>query len=646
MARKGNIIAVSSYKGVFISLNNGNYWTKASNGLYNSDYVESLLFYGNKIFAATSSHGIYVSSNNGNNWSATNSQPQDLYILTLASDSNKIYAGTSSGLYYSLDSGNVWYKNSSLPNNTGVSSVIINGGNIYLGTYTGVYISTNNGTTWSSVSNGLTNPYVNVLACSANNIYAGTSGGVYITSNNGGNWTQVNSGLTNLDVRTLAVNDSNVFAGTHSDTQGGKVFYSSNNGNLWTEVNNGFSPYMNIYDISSVGGLIFSGNNILAALDNVYVSSNDGTNWSPLGGITAQATAFAQIGNDLYVGGEGGVYKTSNDGNDWLHIYSRGTSLAVKGSNIYAGASSGIFMSSNNGNNWSVLASGANFNVNCLASFNNRVFAGTSYDGGMNSTGTIYYSDNGTNFINSSGIWLTTIYSIEKFGPRLFASSAYSIYGSSNNGISWGSPWGSISGGANCMALCDNKIFAGNGHGVSVSSDSGNTWQLRNNGITNTNINAFAVSGGNIFAASTFPRNIYVSSNYGLSWTSVNEGLPDVQINALTIKGNNILVATYNGVWSRPLSQIYTKIKEEDNNNSFSIFPNPATSHITISNHNFSSSDKTTITIFNLSGEQMMFDLFEGKDHSEIDVSALSKGLYVVKIQNVSDMECKKLVIE
>jgi hypothetical protein len=82
MARKGNIIAVSSYKGVFISLNNGNYWTKASNGLYNSDYVESLLFYGNKIFAATSSHGIYVSSNNGNNWSATNSQPQDLYILT------------------------------------------------------------------------------------------------------------------------------------------------------------------------------------------------------------------------------------------------------------------------------------------------------------------------------------------------------------------------------------------------------------------------------------------------------------------------------------------------------------------------------------------------------------------------------------
>src|ERR1035437_6757659 len=108
-------------------------------------------------------------------------------------------------------------------------------------------------------------------------------------------------------VKGLVVSGSNIFAGTKP----GGVYLSTNDGTNWTQVNNGLS----VTDINALGvngTVIYS-----TAAAFVYRSTNNGANWSNANvPMVTNYYCFAFNGNNIFVGG-GGVSVSTNNGTNW-----------------------------------------------------------------------------------------------------------------------------------------------------------------------------------------------------------------------------------------------------------------------------------------------------------------------------------------
>ena len=93
------------------------------------------------------------------------------------------------------------------------------------------------------------------------------------------------------------------------------------------------------------------------------------------------------------------------------------------------------------------------------------------------------------------------------------------------------------------MASIGNNIFAGMEYqqGVFISTNNGISWTQTS--LNNTNVNALATLGNNIFAG-TFSSGVLVSTNNGANWTQTS--LNTNTIYSLTVTGNTIYAGTNN----------------------------------------------------------------------------------------------------
>jgi len=253
------------------------------------------------------------------------------------------------------------------------------GTNLFTGTWAssypgGVFKSTNNGTNWLAVNTGLSDTSIMALAVNGSYIFAGTvNGGVFRSSNNGTNWVSMNAGLTNPTIYSLGVNGTNIFAGTYNG-----IYLSTNNGVSWSFT--GLTGYL-IFAIESIGSNVFAG----TSGSGVFRTSNNGVNWVEVNsGLTNTAIqCFTVIGPNLYAGTFSGVFLTTNNGANWTNTLGMaGTivnSLCVSGTNLFAGtAGGGVHLSTNNGSNWTSVGFGIpNTEVNTLAISGTNIYAGT-----------------------------------------------------------------------------------------------------------------------------------------------------------------------------------------------------------------------------------------------------------------------------
>jgi photosystem II stability/assembly factor-like uncharacterized protein len=111
-------------------------------------------------------------------------------------------------------------------------------------------------------------------------------------------------------------------------------------------------------------------------------------------------------------------------------------------------------------------------------------------------------------------------------------------------------------GGTNLFAALSNN-------GVFLSTNNGTSWTAVNNGLTNLDVRALAVSGTNLFAG-TYGGGVFLSTNNGASWNAMNNGLTSMNVQALAVSGTDlfagihnggIFLSTNNGIsWSKSLS--------------------------------------------------------------------------------------------
>ena len=96
------------------------------------------------------------------------------------------------------------------------------------------------------------------------------------------------------------------------------------------------------------------------------------------------------------------------------------------------------------------------------------------------------------------------------------------------------------------LAVSGTSLFAGTVAGVFLSTDNGTHWSSANNGLTNSLVMSFAICNTLLFVG-TNGGGVFLSSNSGVSWTSVNSGLTNLHVFSLATSDTNLFAGTSDG---------------------------------------------------------------------------------------------------
>ncbi len=283
-----DLLAGTSYDGVYKSTDNGVTWSPAKTGMGPKD-TRAIVSSCSTVVAGANYAGVYRSTNNGSSWNRSMAGfPAGSTVAGLYASGSTVLAGTYDGVYRSVDNGLNWnklYGNNDTINYSLVRGIYQNGDTIFAGCelqyHAAVYRSTDNGLTWLRKTSGIstTLKFLNAVTESGNNVLAGTDSGVYYSTNNGENWIHGN-GLTYY-VTNLATGGGYVYAAC--DYLG--IYRSSDNGVNWNVTISGL-------DFTSVGAM----NNyacVGSSEQGAYVTTNNGSQWFGVSGFPSGESVFS-----------------------------------------------------------------------------------------------------------------------------------------------------------------------------------------------------------------------------------------------------------------------------------------------------------------------------------------------------------------
>ncbi len=503
--------------GVFRSTTNGNSWTAA--GLSNILISTLLVFDTDLIALSENGSSIYRTSNNGISWTETIT---NFYISSLVVSDTNLFAESFNGyVYLSTDKGTSWdIFHPVLPTDVPARSIIAIGTDLYIsaGLYGGTYEifrSSDNGNTWTAVV--AAPPFGSSIAVSGMNLFAGNSSGVSLSTDNGTSWTVINTGLTNTTVNALAAIGTNLFAGTDDG-----VYLATKYSSNWTA-----SGLTN----TKINTLAVNGENLFAGTEasGVLLSTNNGVNWNTINttGLPNEVLKLFASGTNLYanarpVNVHEQIYRSIDNGASWnldtnglgwggAHVLS----FAASGTNIFIANGRGVFRSSGNGTGWTAMNTGLPV---------------TTYDPGYGYP------------IRTS----INVLSLAVSGTNIFAGTDSGVFLSTNNGVNWTAT--NFTGFVSSVAVSGPNLFAFSGD-LFLSTDNGTSWKAVGIGLPNgININAFAVSGTNLFAgAGTYNSGVFLSTNSGTSWNAANTGLGIWPVTCFAVSGTGVFAGTSAG---------------------------------------------------------------------------------------------------
>jgi hypothetical protein len=373
------------------------------------------------------------------------------------------------------------------------------------------------------------------------------------------------------------------------------VFHSTDNGYHWDRRNAGFDANgLNNLDVTG----LYNKNGVLFA--SVWGYSYNGVD--PFGG---------------------GVFKSTNDGLQWISTHNAYDSLYYRTNFGINGIGNSIFVAMNNRGVWKSTNDGYSWRLNLTMPY-------------------IPLS------IISNGTYLFT--ADQRWDPD-YLGHMVRFNNSTDYNINFGLPtkvWHSL-------AVEGNMLFAGTDTGrIFKSTNIGDSWVIANNGIPNTaDITSLAVNGQNIFAG-TKSHGLYLSKDGGNTWILKNDGLDfPVGISTIYVSGNDVLIGTTNqSVWRRSLSEILgVQNISTEIPSAYSLgqnYPNPFNPMCNVQ-FSMCNSGNVKIVVYDIMGREVQTLVNErlnaGTYEVKFDGSMLPSGVYFYKLSAGNYTETKRMLM-
>jgi photosystem II stability/assembly factor-like uncharacterized protein len=485
------------------------------------------------LWAGAASGGIWKSTNSGSSWTTTTDNlavlgisdivfnPTNSSIMYVATGDGDAYDNYSLGVLKSTDGGASWNTTGLVwteANNASLSRLLINPSNpniLIAGGESGIWRTTDAGVNWSQVYSSSVRD-LELMPGNPSIVYAGKYGSpsvpVMKSTDGGATWSDL-SGLPTSGVNRTAIGvtpaNANYIYALMSQSSGSGfygLYRSTDAGSTWTLMSS--SP--NILGLNSDG------------------SSTGGQGWYDLCIDVSQTNA-----NEIYCGGIN-LWKSTNGGTNWIylrnfiypiHVDQHDLWFAPGTNRLYVGNDGGVYRSTYSGNYWSWISSGLAitqfYRIGTSKTNANLVIGGTQ--------------DNGTKMI-STGTW-SDEYGGDGMECIIDHSNANVMYGelyygairkSTDGGSSW-SPVTTPSSGAWVTpfimdATNASLIFVGY-ENVYKSTNGGSNWtQISSFGGDNLTVLHSAPSNANYIYASTGKTTLQRTTSGGVSWTEL--GLP------------------------------------------------------------------------------------------------------------------------
>jgi photosystem II stability/assembly factor-like uncharacterized protein len=415
LAAINDVVIAGTGGGVFRSIDRGQNWEGASQGLPNGELgslapsINTLAVIGAKIYAGVENCGLFISDDLGQSWAESSRDLRELTVIGLISKGKKLFAATSEdGVFVSLDQGRHWKATGEFFSGKEILSLAGIGDHLLVGTTNGIYLSTDEGHNWIASETGVTDLHAHPFVVRGAKIFVATNNGLLVSSDQGRSWTKLGVIETGagyigygLDITALAVSGNSLFAGTSDG-----VFLSTDGGRSWAQLG------VNLRDQRRVLSLAVNGTDILAGCDNgrIYLSPDLGRRWAMVNawidpprtiapGIFTNETKVLNVSvagkTHLIVGRDDGLFVSTTRGQTWrpTGVTRQVSSLSVIGSAIFAGGAGGVLISKDNGRSWAPSAVGLNnpYPVDAFAVKGDRIYVAqqgvyVSIDGGRSWT--------------------------------------------------------------------------------------------------------------------------------------------------------------------------------------------------------------------------------------------------------------------
>ncbi len=599
----------------------------------------------NVIYIGAPSGGLWKTTNGGTTWQTTTDDlmsigiadiaidpdnPEHVYIST--GDANTLSTAYSIGVLKSTDGGTSW-------NTTGLSlgtdlqilsrRLVMNPKNSsmhLLATNKGITKTENSWNTYRITTNGdykdiEFRPGDSTTVYATSFDYFGGSARIFKSTDAGESFSPVFSddGIVRIELAVTPDNPDLVYA-VCSNTSGGlhSVQKSTDAGENWTEIADSEpnllsrDSYGNNPDQS--GGQGFYDLTIIANPtneDEVYVgginlwkSTDGGQTWEynahynflnniPRVHADQHGLTYDSQGN-LYVGNDGGIYKTTNNGVSWndiseglgiLQIYKMGISQSDPNAYITGTQDNGTLYHTNTGSTYEWKGVYGGDGMECFIDpANPDIIYATVYDGNLNrsTNGGSTFTDITPDGENDNGDWVTPFLMSENTSKTLYAGYT-KIYKTTNRGVTWTAISPELVPQNGQIRLTSIAIAPSNSNFIYTASGAhslldvtSNIWFTNSGGTTNPDkwlsrtgglpydarITHITVSDHNplyvwVTLANYNDENVYFSKDAGKTWMNYSNGLPAVPANCMTyVKNSNdaVFVGTDIGVYYRDAS--------------------------------------------------------------------------------------------
>lgn len=548
------------------------------------------------VYIGAAAGGIWKTTNGGAAWAPIFDFENSIAMGSIAIDRNNpdiLYAGTGeavvsggniydgSGMYKSTDAGETWQL-IGLSKVSAFSKVFVhplNSDLIIAGAVMndqGFYRSTDAGASWEKLFDKSVSDVTININDELEYFIGVNNEGVYRSTDGGLTWAKRNNGIEDAQAIgrvsvQMSKSDENILYALmeRGGSRDGWIYKSTNKGQNWSVAFNtpgvifgsntqGF--YDNYIEISPT-----SSSFVYAGGIELWYTKDGGKNWLSVQQTTTNGNlvhvdqhhaAFAPSTPEIiYVGNDGGVYKSPNSGLSWedantglmiTQFYAMDIDLTKSQTN-YGGTQDNGTLGNYSSNNYGAIFGGDGFDV--LVDPNNpHIVIGELYYGQMwrrdLEKGSAEYIGQET-AISDTGAWHSPIIRDKNF-PQLMYHGKREIYTSYNGGDSWQQLTFDGRGGKfSCIAsspVDPNNVIAGNSVAdVVVSKDNGITWnEVHQNGlisrfVTDVQLSYFEANTSYISYSGYGNPHIFKTTDMGDSWTDISQNLPDVPVNCIAL---------------------------------------------------------------------------------------------------------------